>query len=213
MSKHSVLVLALLTAAGLSLATQVPVSMIEYAFQPDTVRIGPGDSVIWTNNGAFLHSSTSGVSPVWDSLWESGDLAHGATFVHGFAADGTFPYFCRHHYFSGMKGVVVVGTGVGADESPNGTTFGLKLAAFPSPFRSSTTISYLLPKQCPVTVSVVDITGGTVSQLRSASQNAGSHELVWNGRTAGGKSVPAGVYSVRVEAGGSQLTTRVVLSR
>ena len=68
MSRISVTVLALLTAVGLSLATQIPVSMIEYAFQPDTVRINPGDSVIWTNNGAFLHSSTSGVSPVWDSL-------------------------------------------------------------------------------------------------------------------------------------------------
>jgi len=213
MSRISVLVVALLTAAGLSLAVQVPVSMIESAFQPDTVRINPGDSVIWTNNGVFLHTSTSGVAPVWDSLWDSGNLAHGATFVHGFPADGTFPYFCRNHYLSGMKGFVVVGTGVGAGESPDGTGVGLKLAAFPSPFRSSTTISYLLPKQCPVTVSVVDIAGSTVSQLRSASQNAGSHELVWNGRTTGGKSVPAGVYLVRVEAGGSQLTTRVVLSR
>jgi len=210
MSRISVLVVALLTAVGLSLATQVPVSMIEYAFQPDTVRVSPGDSVIWTNNGAFLHSSTSGVSPVWDSLWESGDLAHGASFVHGFAVDGTFPYFCRHHYFSGMKGVVVVGTGIGASESPNGTTFGLKLAAFPSPFRSSTTISYLLPKPGPASISVVDATGRVVRALNAPR---GASSLAWDGRDDAGRALSPGVYFVRLSTASGTMNAKVLLQR
>jgi hypothetical protein len=36
---------------------------------------------------------------------------------------------------------------------------------------------------------------------------------VWNGRTTGGKSVPAGVYLVQVETGGVHSTARLVLSR
>jgi plastocyanin len=210
MSRISVLVVALLTAAGLSLASQVPVSMIEYAFQPDTVRVSPGDSVIWTNNGAVLHSSTSGVSPVWDSLWESGDLAHGASFVHGFAADGTFPYFCRHHYFSGMKGVVVVGTGIGASESPNGTTFGLKLAAFPSPFRSRTTISYLLPKPGPAAISVVDAAGRIVRTLNSPR---GASSMTWDGRDGSGRTLNPGVYFVRLSTASGTMNAKVLLQR
>jgi len=210
MSRISVTVLALLTALGMSLASQASVSMIEYAFQPDTVRINPGDSVIWTNNGLFLHTSTSGVSPVWDSLWESGDLANGASFVHGFPVDGTFPYFCRHHYFSGMKGVVVVGTGVGADESPNGTTFGLKLAAFPSPFRSSTTISYLLPKPGPAAISVVDAAGRVV---RAFSAPRGTSSLSMDGRDDAGRALSPGVYLVRLSTLSGTMNAKVLLQR
>jgi flagellar hook assembly protein FlgD len=89
----------------------------------------------------------------------------------------------------------------------------LKLQAFPNPFRQRTIIRYSLPKPGKATVSVVDIAGRTVIQGRFASQSAGSHEFVWNGRTAGGKSVPAGVYLVRVEAGGGSSSARLVLSR
>ena len=210
MSRITVFVVALLTAVGLSFATQVPVSMIEYAFQPDTVRINPGDSVIWANNGAFLHSSTSGVSPVWDSLWESGDMAHGATFVHGFATDGTFPYFCRHHYFSGMKGVVVVGTGGGASESPDGNGAGLKLAAFPSPFRSGTTISYLLPKPGPAAIAVVDAAGRVVRTLGIAHQ---ASTVSWDGRDDAGRALSPGVYFVRLSTTSGTTNAKVLLQR
>ena len=210
MSRISVLVVALLTAAGLSLAVQVPVSMIESAFQPDTVRINPGDSVIWTNNGVFLHTSTSGVAPVWDSLWDSGNLAHGASFVRGFPADGTFPYFCRNHYLSGMKGFVVVGTGVGAGESPDGTGVGLKLVAFPNPFRSNTTISYLLPKPGPASISVVDATGRVVRML-SATRVASS--LSRDGRDDAGRALSPGVYFVRLSTASGTMNAKVLLQR
>jgi plastocyanin len=210
MSRVSVMVVALLTALGLSLAAQVPVSMIEYAFQPDTVRINPGDSVIWTNNGAFLHTSTSGVSPVWDSLWESGDMAHGATFVHGFAADGTFPYFCRHHYFSGMKGVVVVGTGGGASESPDGTGVGPKLTAFPSPFRNRTTIGFLLPKHGPAAIAVVDAAGRVVRKLSIALR---ASSVSWDGRDDAGGALSPGIYFVRLSTVSGTMNAKVLLQR
>jgi plastocyanin len=211
MSRINVVVLALLMAVALSGAAQVPVSMIDFAFSPDTVRVSPGDSVVWTNNGALLHTSTSGVNGVWDSLWDSGNMAHGATFVHGFVADGTFDYFCRHHYLGGMKGVVVVGTG-GVNEMPGTDGSVASVASFPNPSRHGTTIRYLLAKPGLVTISVVDVAGRTVAQLLTASQGAGSHEVSWNGRTIGGKSVAAGVYLVQIEASGVHSTTRLVLS-
>jgi plastocyanin len=204
------LVVALLTAVGLSLAVQVPVSIVDFTFSPDTVRVNAGDSVTWTNNGAFLHTSTSGVSGVWDSLWDSGDLAHGASFIHGFPADGTFQYFCRHHYLSGMKGVVVVGTGSGTNESPYGTGFGLKLAAFPNPFRSSTTISYLLPRPGPAAISVVDAAGRIVRALASAR---GASSMAWDGRDDAGRVLSTGVYLVRLSTASVTMNAKVLLQR
>jgi plastocyanin len=210
MSKVSVLVVALLTAAGLSLAVQVPVSIVDFAFSPDTVRVNAGDSVVWTNNGAFLHTSTSGVSGVWDSLWDSGDLAHGASFVHGFPADGTFQYFCRHHHLSGMKGVVVVGTGVGTSESPDGSGGGPRLSVFPNPFRSSATIGYLLPKPGPVAVAVADAAGRIVRTL-GITHRASS--VSWDGRDDAGRALSSGLYFVRLSTAAGTMNAKVLLQR
>ena len=210
MSRISILVVALLTAAGLSLAVQVPVSIVDFAFSPDSVQLNPGDSVRWTNNGTYTHTSTSGVNGVWDSLWDSGDLVHGASFVHGFATDGTFPYFCRHHYLSGMKGVVVVGTGSGASESPEGTGVGTKLAAFPSPFRSNTTISYLLQKPGLAAISVADATGRVV---RMFSATRGASSLSWDGRDDAGRVLSPGVYFVRLSTASGAINAKVLLQR
>jgi len=88
-----------------------------------------------------------------------------------------------------------------------------KLQVFPNPFRNNTTIRYSVLKPGPVTISVVDIAGRTVIQGRFASQSAGGHEFVWNGRTRDGKTVSAGVYFARVEAGGRSSAARLVLSR
>jgi plastocyanin len=201
MSRISVLVVALLTAVGLSLAVQVPVSIVEFAFSPDTVRIAPGDSVIWTNNGAFLHTSTSGVSPVWDSLWDSGDMAHGATFVHGFPVDGTFPYFCRHHYLSGMKGVVVVGAG-GVNETPGTGANAAGITSFPNPFRAGTTLRFAPTGSAAVDVRVFDASGKLVRTLPAAHVTS----VTWDGRDNQGEETGPGVYFCRYGSGALAVT-------
>ncbi len=192
MSRINVFVVTLLTAAGLSWATQVPVSIAEFAFSPDTVRIGPGDSVIWTNNGAFLHTSTSGVAPVWDSLWDSGDIAQGTTYVHGFAVDGTFNYFCRHHYLGGMKGVVVVGTG-GVNETPGTHENVAGITSFPNPFSAATTIRFAPTGSASGGVRIFDASGKLVRTLAAAHVAS----VTWDGKDSRGQETGPGIYFCR----------------
>jgi plastocyanin len=192
MSRISVLVAGLLMAAGLSLAAQVPVSIVDFAFSPDTVRVNPGDSVIWTNNGAFLHTSTSGVGPVWDSLWDSGDMAHGATYVHGFAVAGTFPYFCRHHYLGGMKGYVVVGSG-GVSEAPGTGKNSAGIASLPNPFTATTTIRFAPAGSASGGVTVFDASGRLVRTLAAAHATS----VIWDGKDSRGQETGPGVYFCR----------------
>ena len=211
MSKTSVLVVSLLTAVGLSLAAQVQISIIDFAFSPDSVVINTGDSVKWTNNGTVPHTSTSGVSGVWDSLWDSGDITPGGgTFVHGFPASGKFRFFCRHHWSLGMKGVVVVGTGSGAKEAPAGNPVGLKLAASPSPFRTSTTISYLLPKLGPATITVMDAEGRVVRTFSIAHP---ASSVSWDGGDDVGRTQLAGVYFIRLSTTLGTMNAKVLLQR
>ncbi len=201
MSRISLLVLASLAVAGLSPAVQVPVSMVDFAFSPDTVRISAGDSVIWTNNGTFLHTSTSGVNGVWDSLWDSGNMAHGVTFTRVFQVDGTFDYFCRHHYLGGMKGVVVVGAS-GVNETPGTKEKADRMASSPNPFRLTTTIRLAPTGVARGAVRVFDASGKLVRKIETTHGTS----VTWDGTDSRGQQAEPGVYLFRYGSGALAVT-------
>jgi hypothetical protein len=47
--------------------------------------------------------------------------------------------------------------------------------------------------------------------IRGETRSAGPHEVAWDGRDDGGREAAAGVYFVRVGAGGSSATGRMIL--
>jgi hypothetical protein len=71
--------------------------------------------------------------------------------------------------------------------------------AHPNPFRPATALRIGLPAAARVTVRVYNLRGQAVaSLLESEARSAGSHEIVWDGRTAAGERVPSGVYFFRL---------------
>ncbi|MFB3908992.1 MAG: plastocyanin/azurin family copper-binding protein [Candidatus Eisenbacteria bacterium] len=99
--KRSLLVLAALAAsalvAGFAHADVYDVQIQNFAFNPSTLTIAPGDSVRWTNLDAIPHTSTSGVDCTSDGLWDSGTLNQGDTFVWVASGAGDYYYFCSLH--------------------------------------------------------------------------------------------------------------------
>ncbi len=71
-------------------------------------------------------------------------------------------------------------------------------AAYPNPLRGSTTISFGLPKDSKVELGVYNIVGQRVATLAQGVLPAGRHSVTWNGRSADGQKVAAGVYLVRM---------------
>lgn len=92
-------------------------------------------------------------------------------------------------------------TWTGVDETPTvlPETFAL-MQNYPNPFNPTTTIRYALPRDARVTVSVYNILGQLVTELVNDVQNAGYHNIVWNGRNQSGTQVATGVYLYRIEA-------------
>jgi plastocyanin len=88
-------------------ATTVNVAIGDFLYQPDTVRITRGASVVWTNTGLTSHTTTSD-SLYWDSMAipppGSGSVNR---YARQFQSAGTFPYHCDFHPVD-MKGTVVV---------------------------------------------------------------------------------------------------------
>jgi PKD repeat protein len=100
---------------------------------------------------------------------------------------------------------------VGVDSPETPLAFNL-LPCRPNPFNPMTTISYDLPKDVRVDLSIYDLTGRLVKKLRSGEMEAaGHHEVVWQGRDKDGRTVATGVYLYRLQAGSYQATRRMVL--
>jgi hypothetical protein len=70
----------------------------------------------------------------------------------------------------------------------------------PNPFAFVPTASFdfALPKAGPATLEVYDASGRLVRELLTGALPAGDHTAAWDGRDAGGRPAPAGVYFVRL---------------
>ena len=101
-------------------APTATVSMSEYRFAPETLRVAVGSVVGWSNSGTTSHTSTSDAA-VWNSAaiappgpppqtcpYPPCDGTPGGSFQHTFTTAGTYPYHCTFHESLGMKGVVIV---------------------------------------------------------------------------------------------------------
>lgn len=73
----------------------------DYEFRPSSVNVQVGDTIVWTNGDATLHTATSDMG--W---WDTGPLGLGQTGSYTFATAGTFSYHCAFH--SWMRGSITV---------------------------------------------------------------------------------------------------------
>ena len=74
-------------------------------------------------------------------------------------------------------------------------------------------IAFAVPIAGPVRLQVLDVGGRVVATLVENPRDAGWHEVVWDGRSEDGRSMPSGVYLARLEAGGQVAHGRMTLLR
>ncbi len=71
-------------------------------------------------------------------------------------------------------------------------------ANYPNPFNPSTTISFNLPREEQIEISVYAVDGAKVATLASEVMTAGDHSVVWMGKDSNGASVASGAYFYRL---------------
>ncbi|MCE5272545.1 T9SS type A sorting domain-containing protein [bacterium] len=86
-------------------------------------------------------------------------------------------------------------------------------ANVPNPFNPSTSITYSVGGEAPVTVhqSVFNQRGQVVAVLVDRVVAPGQYTVNWDGRGRGGEQLPSGVYFYRLTAGDFSLTRKMVL--
>lgn len=83
----------------------------------------------------------------------------------------------------------------------------------PNPFRGDVRIAFTLPAPGVARITVHDVSGRLVRRLADDEFSAGSHVARWDGRLEQGRPATAGVYLVRLEAGGQVRSARIVRVR
>jgi hypothetical protein len=98
------------------------------------------------------------------------------------------------------------------DQSNRPGTFSL-FQNQPNPFNPETQIGYLLPTDCRAQLVIYNVLGRTVRTLVDEYQNAGMHNLRWDGRADDGTQLSSGIYFYRLKAGNFDHTRKMVLMK
>jgi len=77
---------------------------------------------------------------------------------------------------------------------------------YPNPFNPVTTIKYGLPQGAYVSLTIYNIAGQRVTTLVNEEQQAGYHEVNWDG-----KGMASGIYFYRIQAGQFTQTRKMIL--
>jgi plastocyanin len=106
---------------GKSMAAQ-PAAVVDMTdslkFEPRTVEIKQGSTVLWKNASNLVHTVTADPElannksnvqlPQGAETFHSGDIAPGEEYRHTFNVPGRYRYFCVPHEAAGMIGEVIV---------------------------------------------------------------------------------------------------------
>jgi len=227
-------------ADGLALAqvhAQVPLIRVEAIFLADTdgdsvLRAGEEVQVSFTlrHEGSFaaqavrvqLHSSDPWVE-VLQSEVLFGDLAVGGMrryyreenlrwrFARGLMNSHTADLSLKVYVgerLAGEQGFTVTGV------PPRVRVLAGSLEqGFPNPFNLQTTIRFNLAQRGDVELAIYNLLGQRVATLVLGEQEAGSHEVRWEGRDETRRELASGVYLCRLQAGAQVETRRLLLLR
>jgi YVTN family beta-propeller protein len=90
-------------SSGAAMTAPVGSEISGFSFT-DTIRVKTGQAVTWTNRDPVPHTVTSDAG-----LWDSGDIAAGASFSRPFMVPGTYAYHCSNH--PAMQATIIVSAG------------------------------------------------------------------------------------------------------
>jgi len=84
---------------------------------------------------------------------------------------------------------------------------------YPNPFNPETDISYALPSDCKVNLTIYNLLGQKVKTLVNEPQTAGYKTTHWNGRDEQGNLVSSGIYFYKLNAGEYTDTKKMVMTK
>ena len=180
----------------------------------DTAKIQVGEAILWrwVSGSHTITNGNGGADPQAGTLFDTPSSSAATQFMFTFNSAGTFPFFCRPHEFSTMKGVVRV-TAPASVPPGRSIALGFTAGPTPNPSRSGVSFGFALREGGRVEAQVLDGQGRVIATVMDRDVEAGSHTEAWDGRTRTGVRAPAGIYYLRLRLPGFAGTRRIALAR
>jgi hypothetical protein len=83
---------------------------------------------------------------------------------------------------------------------------------FPNPAPRGATVPLVMERAGRVRVAVYDVQGRLRQLLHDGPLTAGSHQLAWNGRDAGGRRLAAGTYFLRLDGAAASSQRKIIVA-
>ena len=150
-------------------------------------------------NGGFIQHSSRTDSGIWYFNWDAPEEATEAiTFsASGLGTGGSSGYSGDRVYTIQVEiqpqSVGILSEGLLTPFSLNGN--------YPNPFNGETVISYVIPKDGFVNISIFNVAGKFITSLVNDYQIHGEKNVFWDTKDATGNHVPSGVYYYVVSNG------------
>ncbi len=84
---------------------------------------------------------------------------------------------------------------------------------YPNPFNPETTINFALEQAGMVSLEVFNVKGQKVATVVDGFMEAGSHSIVWNGKTDQNRDAGSGVFFYRMKSGDYSSTKKMILMK
>ena len=84
---------------------------------------------------------------------------------------------------------------------------------YPNPFNPSTNISFSIPEDSFINLSIFDLLGNMIKNLESNYLSAGSYSTFWDGKDKHGRNVCSGIYLCVLKSGMNTDTKKLMLIR
>ena len=100
---------------------------------------------------------------------------------------------------------------IGVEDNLHPEVAGSNLHNYPNPFNPTTTISYQLPENSEVELTIYNLKGQKVQTLVNEVLPAGNNSVIWNGKDSNDKRVGSGIYFYKLKAGDYEKVRKMVL--
>ncbi|MGD8782668.1 MAG: T9SS type A sorting domain-containing protein [Ignavibacteria bacterium] len=186
---------------------KIPENVIEIGVYQDETCVG---AVVVDEEDEQILAYTSGQSPLSFEVVTGSRQANQQVDDYSVYNKETGCYENRSLISGRQKHSVVMFGNIEEDTTHN-SPLTTQLSNFPNPFNPETNISFSLPVDQEIELSIYNLKGQLVRQLISGQFTSGDHSINWDGADNEGKNVSSGLYLYKLKTGDHEYSKKMLL--
>lgn len=147
------------------------------------------------------------------SLWTSGVIENNGFVIMANRNQKFSKFYSKEHPNESYRPKLTINYTETSNKDIVDLPASLAVTNYPNPFNPETTISMYLPEHSDVKLSIFNLKGQVVYDIKLPGVQRGQHNYIWNAKDSAGKPLSSGVYLCRIESSAGVVTKKMVLQQ